>query len=87
MSKISKTKMLLDCDILEKYAQLMDIIFSVKYIERAFELKAKVDNILLNLHPHMTFVVTWYDALLHRYYCSPLVTQKRFALGRRRNGK
>ena len=54
----------------------MDIIFSVKYIERAFELKAKVDNTLLNLHPYMTYVVTWYDALLYRYYCSAWVTQK-----------
>ena len=71
LSKINKTEMLLDCNTLEKYAQLMDIIFSVKYIERAFELKAKIDNTLLNLHPHMTKVVTWYDALLYRYYCSP----------------
>ena len=68
--------MLLDCDTLEKYAQLMDIIFSVKYIEKAFELKAKIDNTLLNLHPHMTYVVTWYNALLYRYYCSSWVTQK-----------
>ena len=76
LSEINKTEMLLDCDTLEKYAQLMDIIFSVKYIERAFELKAKIDNTLLNLHPHMTYVVTWYDALLYRYYCSPWITQK-----------
>ena len=73
LSKINKTEMLLGCDTLEKYAQLMDIIFSVKYIERAFELKAKVDNTLLNLHPYMTYVVTLYDALLYRYYCSPWV--------------
>ena len=39
-------------------AKLMDIIFSVKYTERAFELKVKIDNTLLNLHPHMTYVVT-----------------------------
>ena len=24
----------------------------------------------------MTYVVTWYDALLYRYHCSPWVTQK-----------
>ena len=54
----------------------MDIIFSVKYIERAFELKTKIDNTLLNLHPQMTHIVTLYDALLYRYYCSPWVTQK-----------
>ena len=71
LSKINKTQMLLDCDILEKYAQLMDILFSVKYIERAFELKAEIDNTLLSLHPYMCYPVTWYDALLYRYYCSP----------------
>ena len=76
LSEIEKTEMLLDCNTLEKNAQLMDIILSVKYIEKAFELKAKIDNTLLNLHPHMTYVVTWYDALLYRYYCSPWVIQK-----------
>ena len=58
LNKINKTEMLLDCDTLERYSQLMDIIFSVKYIERAFELKAKVDNTLLNVHPPMTYIVT-----------------------------
>ena len=80
LSEINKTEMLLDCDTLEKYALLMNITFSVKYIEMKFELKAKIDNTLLNLHPHMTYIVTWYDALLYRYYCSPWVTQKGFHL-------
>ena len=73
-------EMLLDCDTLEKYAELMDIIFSVKYIERAFELKTIIDHTLLRLHPHMCYPVTWYDVLLYRYYCSPLVTPKGFHL-------
>ena len=88
--------MLFDCDTLVKYAQLMDILFSVKYIERAFdlkaeidntdntdryierafELKAEIDNTLLILHPYMCYPVTWYDALLYRYYSSPWVTPK-----------
>ena len=76
LSKINKTEMLLNCNTLEKYAQLMDIIFSVEYIERAFALKAKIDNTLLNLHPHKTYVVTCYDAILYRYYCFPWITQK-----------
>ena len=76
LSEINKTEMLLDCNTLEKYAQLINIIFSVKYIERAFELKAKIDHILLNLHPHMTYVITWYDVLLYWYYCSPWAKQK-----------
>ena len=76
LSKINKTQMLLDCDTLEKFAQLMDILFSVKYIERAFELKAEIDNTLLNLHPYMCYPVTWYNALLYRYYSSPWVTPK-----------
>ena len=76
LSEINKTKMLLDCDTLEKYAQLMDILFSVKYIERVFELKAEIDNTLLSLHPYMCYPVTWYNALLYRYYSSPWVTPK-----------
>ena len=76
LSEINKTQVLLDCDTLEKYAQLMDILFSVKYIERAFELKAEIDNTLLSLHPYMCYPVTWYDALLYIYYCSPWVTPK-----------
>ena len=76
LSEINKTQMLLDCDTLEKYAQLMNILFSVKYIERAFELKAEIDNTLLSLHPYMCYPVTWYDALLYRYYSSPWVTPK-----------
>ena len=76
LSEINKTQMLLDCDTLEKYAQLMDILFSVKYIERAFELKAEIDNTMLSLHPYMCYPVTWYNALLYRYYCSPWVTPK-----------
>ena len=54
----------------------MNILFSVKYIERAFELKAEIDNTLLSLHPYMCYPVTWYDALLYRYYSSPWVTPK-----------
>ena len=79
-SELNKTEMLLDCDTLEKYAKFMDIIFSVKYIERAFELKTIIDHTLLSLHPHMSYPVTWYDALLYRYYCSPWVTPKGFHL-------
>ena len=58
----------------------MDIIFSVKYIERVFELKTIIDHTLLSLHPHMCYPVTCYDALLYRYYCSPWVTPKGFHL-------
>ena len=78
LSELNKMEMLLDCDTLEKYVELMDIIFSVKYIERAFELKTIIDHTLLRLHPHMCYPVTWYDALLYRYYCSPWVTPKGF---------
>ena len=51
LSELNKMEMLLDCDTLEKCAELMDIIFSVKYIERAFELKTIIDHTLLRLHP------------------------------------
>ena len=76
----NKTEMLLDCDALEKYAQLIDIIFSVKYIERAFELKTIIDNTILSLHPHMCYPINWYDTLLYRFYCSPWVIPKGFHL-------
>ena len=79
-SKLNKTEMLLDCDTLEKYAQLMDIIFSVKYIERAFELKTIIDNTLLSLHPHMCYPINWYDTLLYRFHYSPWVIPKGFHL-------
>ena len=80
LSKLNKTEMLLDCDTLEKYVQLMDIIFSVKYIERAFELKTIIDNTLLSLHPHMCYSIYWYDIFLYRFYCSPWVIPKGFHL-------
>ena len=81
--KLNKTEMLLDCNTLEKYAQLMDIIFSVKYIERAFKLKSIIDNILLSLHPNMCYQLNWYDTLLYRFYCSPWVIHKGFHLEKR----
>ena len=77
-SELNKTEMLLDCDTLEKYAKLMDISFSVQYTERSFELKTIIYHTLLSLHPHMCYPVTWYDALLYRYYCSSWVTPKGF---------
>ena len=80
LSELNKMEMLLDCDTLEKYAELMDIIFSVKYIGRAFELKTIIDHTLLRLHPHMCYPVTWYDVQLYRYYCSSWVTPKGFHL-------
>ena len=80
LSELNKMEMLLDCDTLEKYAELMDIIFSVKYIERAFEPKTIIDHTLLRLHSHMRYPLTWYDVLLYRYYCSPRVTPKGFHL-------
>ena len=80
LKQLQWSNITLDCDTLEKYAELMDIIFSVKYIERAFELKIIIDHALLRLHPHMCYPVTWYDVLLYRYYCSPWVTPKDFHL-------
>ena len=60
--------MLFNCDTLDKYAALLNIIFNVKFIERAIELKALVDHQLFQMHPHLFKVIGWYDMLILRYY-------------------
>ena len=61
------TRILL-CDTLKRYAELLDEIFNVKFIERAMQLKAMVDCQITTIHPHMAKIIAFYDLLIYRYY-------------------
>ena len=61
------TKILL-CDTMKRYAEILDEIFNVKFIERAMQLKAMVDCQIMAIHPHMAKIITCYDLMIYRYY-------------------
>ena len=61
------TRVLL-CDTLKRYAELLDEIFNVKFIERAMQLKAMVYCQIMAIHPHMAKIIAFYDLLTYRYY-------------------
>ena len=61
------TKILL-CDTMKRYAELLDKIFNVKFIERAMQLKTMVDCDIMAIHPHMAKIIAYYDLLIYRYY-------------------
>ena len=61
------TKILL-CDTMKRYAELLDEIFNVKFIERAMQLKAMVDCQIIAIHPHMAKTIAYYDLMIYRYY-------------------
>ena len=61
------TRILL-CDTLKRYAELLDEIFNVKFIERAMQLKAMVDCQIMVIYPHMAKIIAFYDLLIYRYY-------------------
>ena len=52
--------MLFTCDTIDKYAHLLKIIFNIKFIERAIELKALIDNQLCLMKPHLSKIIGWY---------------------------
>ena len=56
------------CDTLKRYADLLDEIFNVKFIERAMQLKAMVDCQIMATYPHMVKIIAFYDMLIYRYY-------------------
>ena len=47
---------------------LLNIIFSVKFIERAVKLKVLIDDQIFQLHPTLSKVINWYNMLILRYY-------------------
>ena len=53
---------------MKRYADLLDDIFSVKFLERAMQLKAMVDCEIIAIHPHMARIIAFYDLLIYRYY-------------------
>ena len=57
---------ILMCDTLQIYAEFMNEIFKVKYIE--MQLKAIVDCQIIGIHPHMAKIIAKYDLLMYRYY-------------------
>ena len=60
-------KAVLNCDDRYKYRELMNKVFSMKYIERCLQVKFIIDNDLIMLHPHLAPLVAFYDVLLLRY--------------------
>ena len=46
---------------MKRYAELLDEIFNVKFIERAMQLKAMVDCQIMATHPHMANFIAYYD--------------------------
>ena len=75
MYEAHKAFKIMACDTLEKYEELMNEVFDLKYIERALEIKNMLDMELVILHPHMSTYVAMYDSLLYRFY-TPLWTDR-----------
>ena len=59
---------IMKCSNRYEYSNLMDKLFSVKYIERAMQLKRLVDDDLVRLYPGLIPVINYYDCLLYRWY-------------------
>ena len=59
---------ILMCDTLQRCAEFMNEIFTIKYIERAMQLKAIVDCQIMSIHPDMAKIIAKHDLLMYRYY-------------------
>ena len=46
------TFQLADCNMMDKYADLLNMIFNVRFVERVVELKALIDAQILCMHVH-----------------------------------
>ena len=60
--------LLADCNMMDKYADLLNMIFNVQFVERVVELKGLIDAQILCMHPHLSPVIGWYDMFILRYY-------------------
>ena len=58
----------LGCSTTEKYKQLLNHIFSLKYVERAMRVKDVMDNDILAVNPHLAPVIKQYNCILYRYF-------------------
>ena len=64
----SYNEIVLSCYTVAKYKDILDQIFSLKYVERAMNVKRMVDTDLLAVHPHLAPVANLYNCILYRYY-------------------
>ncbi len=62
------TRNLLNCTTRFDYQDLMNKVFSMKYIERCVQVKGLIDVELAVLQPRLTRIMAYYDALIFRYY-------------------
>ena len=51
--------LLADCNTMKKYADILNMIFSVRFVERVLELKALVDTQIFHMYPHLSLVIWW----------------------------
>ena len=58
----------LNCSTVARYQEILNQIFSLKYLERAIRVKYLLDTDLLAVQPHLSPVVKEYNCLLYRYY-------------------
>lgn len=65
---LPKANTLMSCNTTARYSELMDVIFSVSYIERALVLKQMIDDELIDIHPHLLHFAHLYDMMILRYY-------------------
>ena len=68
MTNAEAAFLLADCNIMNKYADLLNVIFNVRFVERVVELKALIDAQILCMHPHLSPVIGWYNMFILRYY-------------------
>ena len=69
----SYNEIVLSCYTVAKYKDILDQVFSLKYVERAMNVKRMIDTDLLPIHPHLAPVANLYNCILYRYYWpSPL---------------
>ena len=60
--------LLADCNTMDKYADLLNMIFNVQFAERVAELKGLIDAQILCMHLHLSPVIGWYHMFIFRYY-------------------
>ena len=81
-SHCEATFLLADCNMMDKYADLLNMIFNVRFVERVVELKALIDAQILCMHPHFSPVIGWYDMFILRYYnLGSLINQENGLIG------
>lgn len=56
------------CTNLRRYGKLMDIVFQLKYFERAMCVKRYLDGEIIDTTPSMSEICSLYDTIFFRYY-------------------